>query len=234
MQESQESSMEILTNIPVEFDIPTLLSRLHIAEGSADAASVNKLLDWARPIAKPKAIYDIYYLEDRSADTVTLAGVTFCSRVLSANLSQAHRAFPFIATCGKELEVQPNITGDMMEFYWLDEIKETVLRAAFSHLKKHLVETYRLSEISHMFTGSLEDWPLTQQKQLFSLFGDTEKKIGVTLTDSFLMTPTKSLSGIFFPTETKYEDCQLCPREGCPGRRAAYNKDLWSKYRAEN
>jgi hypothetical protein len=222
--------MRILANLPVEFDIGALLYRLHIAEGSADAASVGRLVDWARTVANPKAIYDICYIEDKSADTVTLGGVTFSSRVLSANLSQAHRAFPFVATCGKELEVQPNITGDMMEFYWLDEIKETVLRAAFSYLKKHLVETHRLSQISHMFTGSLADWPLTQQAQLFSLFGDSKEKIGVELTDSFLMIPTKSLSGIFFPTETKYEDCQLCPWEGCPGRRAPYDESLKSKY----
>jgi hypothetical protein len=222
--------MEILAKIPVNLEMEALLSRLHIAEGDADAVSVGKLAEWAGAVANPKVLYDICYIEDKSADTIIIGGVTFTSRVLSANLDQAHRAFPFIATCGKELDIQPNLTGDMMEFYWLDEIKEMALRAAFSHLKQHLVETYRLGQISHMFTGSLADWPLTQQAQLFSLFGNTETKIGVTLNDSFLMTPTKSLSGIFFPTETKYEDCQLCPREACPGRRTPYEKSLWSKY----
>jgi hypothetical protein len=222
--------MEILTNIPVEFDISLLLSRLHIAEGDADATSVGKLVDWARTVANPKAIYDICYLGDKSADTVNIGGVTFTSRILSTNLDQAHRFFPFIVTCGKELEIQPNITGDMMEFYWLDEIKQMALGAAFGYMQKHITEKYRPGKISYMCPGSLEDWPTTQQAQLFSLFGDTEAKIGVKLTDSFLMLPTKSVSGIFFPTETSFESCQLCPREDCPGRRAPYDESLKSKY----
>jgi hypothetical protein len=222
--------MEILSNIPVEFDISVLLSRLHIAEGGADAASVGKLVEWAGSVANPKAIYDICYLEDKSEDTVTVGGVTFTSHILSTNLGQAHRFFPFITTCGKELEVQPNITGDMMEFYWLDEIKQMALGAAFGYMQKHITEKYRPGKISYMCPGSLEDWPTTQQAQLFSLFGDTEEKIGVKLTDSFLMLPTKSVSGIFFPAETSFESCQLCPREDCPGRRAPYDAGLQSKY----
>jgi hypothetical protein len=222
--------MEILTNIPVEFDLGVLLSRLHIPEGDADAAAVGKLAEWARSVANPKAIYDICYLGDKSEDTVNIGGVTFTSRILSTNLDQAHRFFPFIVTCGKELEIQPNVTGDMMEFYWLDEIKQMALGAAFGYMQKHITEKYQPGKISYMCPGSLEDWPTTQQAQLFSLFGDTEAKIGVKLTDSFLMLPTKSVSGIFFPTETSFESCQLCPRDGCPGRRAPYDKGLWDKY----
>jgi len=45
----------------------------------------------------------------------------------------------------------------------------------------------------------------------------------VILTESFLMMPRKSSSGIFFPTETPFFACQLCPREGCPARKAAYD-----------
>ena len=58
-----------------------------------------------------------------------------------------------------------------------------------------------------------------------------ENAIGVCLTDSMLMVPNKSVSGIRFPTEAAFESCQLCPRQGCPGRRAVYDPDLYdSKY----
>jgi hypothetical protein len=225
--------MEILTNIPVDLDMKVLLSRLHISEGDPDAASVRKLAEWASAIANPKAVYDICYVEDRSADTVSIGGVTFTSRVLSTNLDHVHRVFPYIVTCGTELEAQPNITGDLMEFYWLDEIKHLALGAAYTYMQRHLADNYRPGKMSRMSPGSLEDWPITQQVHLFSLFGDTEEKIGVRLTDTFLMLPTKSVSGIFFPTETDFENCQLCPREGCPGRRAPYDETAWAKYRPE-
>jgi hypothetical protein len=55
----------------------------------------------------------------------------------------------------------------------------------------------------------------------------------VTLTDSFLMVPTKSVSGIVFPTEVSFESCRLCPRSDCPGRRAKYDPNLWEQRYAE-
>lgn len=44
------------------------------------------------------------------------------------------------------------------------------------------------------------------------------------------MVPVKSVSGIFFPTEIKFESCQLCPREVCISRRAPYTPLLVNKY----
>jgi len=84
-----------------------------------------------------------------------------------------------------------------------------------------------------MNPGSLESWPITQQKELFSLFGNVEELIGVKLTDSCVMFPLKSVSGIYFPTEINFESCQLCPREKCIGRRTPYDPELAKKYRED-
>ena len=80
-----------------------------------------------------------------------------------------------------------------------------------------------------MSPGSLADWPLEQQRALFAVLGDTEGLIGVRLAESCLMIPTKSVSGMRFPTETSFESCQLCPRAVCPGRRAPYDKGLYDR-----
>ncbi len=50
------------------------------------------------------------------------------------------------------------------------------------------------------------------------------------MTDSCLMIPIKSVSGIFFPNADKFESCQLCEREHCQGRRAPYSEELVRKY----
>ena len=87
-------------------------------------------------------------------------------------------------------------------------------------------------KLSRMNPGSLPDWPLSEQKPLFAVLGEGPAKIGVQLKDSFLMVPVKTVSGIFFPAEEKFESCQLCPREKCPGRRAPYDPELYDrKYR---
>jgi hypothetical protein len=49
----------------------------------------------------------------------------------------------------------------------------------------------------------------------------------VELTDSFLMIPNKTVSGIYFPTERDFRTCQVCHREKCPNRRAPFDQTLW-------
>jgi hypothetical protein len=82
-------------------------------------------------------------------------------------------------------------------------------------------------------SGAANVWPLTQQKALFSIFGDVEDMIGVKLTDRYLMVPIKSVSGIFFLHENPFVSCMLCPRENCVGRRAPYDRELERKYETE-
>jgi hypothetical protein len=76
-------------------------------------------------------------------------------------------------------------------------------------------------------SGDANVWPITQQRELFSLFSNVEALVGVRLTDSFLMLPNKTVSGIRFQTETDFESCELCHRESCVGRRAPFNRELW-------
>ena len=76
-------------------------------------------------------------------------------------------------------------------------------------------------------SGDADVWPIEQQKELFSVFGDVETLIGVRLTDSMLMIPTMSVSGIVFPTETEFASCQVCHRGGCPRRTAPFDEAVW-------
>jgi len=71
---------------------------------------------------------------------------------------------------------------------------------------------------------------MEEQRKLFALLGDPVKEVGVELTESCLMIPVKSVSGIWFPAKIDFENCQLCSRENCPGRRAPYDENLARKY----
>jgi hypothetical protein len=225
--------MEILSNIPVELDERQVLARLRVPEGSEDEKRARELIARVLERANPKAIYDLCAVDEKGSRTIEIGGVVFESRVLRVNLDTAHRAFPYIATCGSELEDVPGVAGDLLLEYWLEELKAMALGAATAYLRAHIDGKYEPGKMSAMAPGSLEDWPITQQEQLFSLFGDVEAKIGVRLTESFLMLPMKSVSGVYFPTETSFESCRLCPREVCPGRRARYDPGLWEKRYAE-
>jgi len=218
-----------IIEIPFRVDIDQLLGKLHIEDGSGDAGEVKRLAAEAEAIGRPRGIYKVAFIGSRGDDYVVVDGVKLTSRVLRVNLDRAHRVFPFLATCGTELEDWSNSIDDMLKRYWAETIKEMALSSALKALNDHLAENYRPGRTSTMSPGSLEDWPIEEQRALFKILGDTRTSIGVQLTDSFLMIPVKSLSGIRFPTETNFESCQLCPRENCPGRRAPYDKGLYDR-----
>ena len=219
----------ILDEISFEPAFERIAKKLHVKEGSANADELQRLLSEAVAVARPKALYKVAYVESRTEDTVSLDGQTFDSRVLQVNLENVHRVFPYVATSGQELYEWRTSLDDMLEGYYAEVINEAALSAARRTLREHLTETYGLGDTATMNPGSLEDWPIRAQRPLFALLGDPEAAIGVHLSQSMLMIPPKSVSGIRFPTEERFESCQLCPREGCPSRKAPYDEDLYER-----
>ena len=224
----------ILDRVPFQIDLEQLSKSMRIKEGSGQVERLKHLVDEAEAVAKPKALYKVAFIDSKGEDQVVVNGIVLTSRVLRVNLEKAHRIFPFVATCGEELEKWSRPIDDLLEKYWADVIKEMALRAAVKSLNEHLIEHYRPGKMSRMNPGSLPDWPLEEQRPLFFLLGNGPASIGVRLMDSFLMMPIKSVSGIWFPTEESFESCRLCSREKCPGRRAPYDPNLFDqKYRKQ-
>jgi len=218
----------ILDSIPFEINSESLARTLRIKRESDDG-EFDRLVSEAGAIARPKALYGIAFIESRGDDHVVVEGIKFKSRVLQVNLKDAHRVFPFVATCGAELEEWANSIGDTLRRFWAEAIMGMGLYSAIKAIDADIGPRYGLSKISHMSPGSLADWPIEEQGPLFELLGDTKASVGVGLRETFLMTPLKTVSGIRFPTEVNFESCQLCPRDGCPGRRAPYEADLYEK-----
>jgi hypothetical protein len=219
-----------LTDIPFKIDVDALLKHVHLRPDSEDADEVRRLAAEAEAIGKPKAAYQVSAAEAIGERSVTIDGVAFTSRVLRINLDGIHRVFPYIATCGMELQHWSDHYDDMLVNFWCDTIKAMALAAASSALHQHVQMQYLPGPLGTMNPGSLSDWPLSEQRPFFRLFGDVTDAIGVTLSSSYLMTPNKSVTGIQFSTERTYENCQLCPREDCPGRRAPYDETLFERY----
>ena len=231
--------MEVLNSIPIELRLEAVIKRMRLRNRSDNILGhIREMLDIARPIAKPKAVFDVAYIENKDGDSMEIGGVEFKSRVLRINLDKVERVFPYVVTCGRELDEIDIPSTDFIKGYFLDQIKETAVVLARQYVEGYLKKRYALGQLSRMApgAGAGDDWPITQQKELFSLFGGREKVeelIGVRLTDSFLMVPIKSVSGIFFPTEIRFESCQICPREQCIGRRAPYDPEVVKKYQPE-
>lgn len=221
--------IEVLDSIPVEFDTESLMKTCRIQPGSEDAEAFLRPVDKAREIAKPKAVYREAFIEDRSEDTVVVDGVTLTSSMLARSLGKVERVFAFVATCGHEMDEVDLPSDDFLAEYWWDQIKAAALDCATTYLDEHLKRRFRLDKTAQMHPGSadVEVWPIQQQKELFSLLGDVKGLIGVQLTESYLMIPNKSVSGVIFATEGDFRSCQVCRRKNCPNRTAEFDENLW-------
>lgn len=222
----------ILDDVPIRLPQDELLKRLHLRGDSPQAAELRSLVREAESIGRPRALCGVAYIDERGDDYVVIDDVRFSSRVLAVNLEGTHRVFPYLATCGAELEAWANGLDDILHRYWSEAIREAAMRNAMAAVTDYLQETYRPGETSRMSPGSLGDWPLEEQLPLFRLLGDTERTVGVCLTDSLLMVPTKTVSGIRFGAASSFESCMLCPRPSCPNRRAPHDPALYdARYR---
>ena len=166
-------------------------------------------------------------------DCVTLGDTSFVSALVAEKLcTPGMTAVGYVATCGQALyQARADYEGDSIAVFIWDQICENYLRMARDMLQTNVTEHYFPSVdnkkmFAHLSPGSLEAWPISAQKDLFAFLGDGVPLTGVKLTDSMLMLPIKSSSGIFFPTETPYENCMHCPRISCPGRRAPYAAEM--------
>lgn len=221
----------ILDQIEFNPSAARIFKKLRVKKGSKYERLVLELVEEAHRIGRPRAMYVITGIEKRDDTGVVLGGIRMESRIMRINLSDVHRVFPYLTTSGREMFEWTQAKDDLLEKYYAEEISQMALRAAGETLLSHLKETYQLGKTSSMNPGSLEDWPITAQTSLFKLLGNPEQAIGVKLLDSMLMIPNQTVSGIRFVSDSDFSNCELCPRDNCPHRRAPYDQNLLnSKY----
>ena len=221
--------MEKLESIPVHQDLEEIKKRLH-TEQCGDWPRVKTLIEAAQPLIKPRATYKAIYIESKLEDAVVIDQIRLTSRVLRKQLDKVNRVFPYVISIGKQLEEKTRDCKDILDQYYLDTVGNVALSTARKYLECKLMSKYALNGLSSMSPGSLPDWPIEEQKPLFSILGDVEDAIGVTMTEKFLMVPTKSISGIYFPTDLPFYTCQLCSRKDCDSRKARFDKILAREY----
>ena len=135
--------MEVLNSIPVNLDLETVLKRMHVRNRSESIVkNVREMIEIARPIAKPKAVYEVSHVDKKNGDSLEIGDVRFTSRVLRVNLDKVERVFPYVVTCGRELDEIDIPSHDLMKCYFMDQIKETVVVLAREYLEDYLKGKY--------------------------------------------------------------------------------------------
>lgn len=159
-------------------------------------------------IAQPKYSYTI-------SDAIDFR----CGKIIAKALSQGERFAIVIATLGKEVDAllyhykESDIVKAFIADLVASELAELTSRAAIAVVASTLE---RGETISNAYSPGYCGWALTEQRKLFAYFGDAPS--GVTLTDSCLMLPIKSVSSVLaigHRVEKLPYGCEICEKTDC-------------------
>ncbi len=185
-----------------------------------------QLIDQARGegLVDPRAFYGEFAVQRTGDSTVRLGQVTFDSGLLAGQLDGLSRAYGYVITLGEEFMTWMTGREDLLERYFADELANVILGKAQEAFFDHLARTHGLDGVGSLNPGSLPQWPLEAQRELFTLLdaGVVKRVLGVELNDSLLMQPVKSLSGVAYASAERFCCCRLCERRDCSGRREPF------------
>lgn len=177
-------------------------------------------------LMEPRLFYRVHSLENDGRGLVRLSqDVSFCSRKLAKSLQDSEKVICFIGSIGSAVDRE--ITrlfraNRLSEAYILDAMGSVAVESMVEQFQQEVEHRYKNEDKSTTlrFSPGYCDWPVTEQKKLFQLF--PSKDIDVELSDSCLMKPRKSISGVFGITPRKsspYNPCLDCRRRDCETRR---------------
>jgi len=156
-------------------------------------------------------------------------GPEFKSPKLAKTLKGCEEIVCYIATLGDDIEDEIKRLMNakhLAEAYILDAMASVAADNMVATFHRQMKSDYENQgkQVTICFSPGYCDWPITDQKKLFSMFDSNE--LDVELTDSCFMQPRKSISGIFGitpfnsnPSTHSYNPCLECNRRDCSARR---------------
>lgn len=208
-------------HLGITLDFQQTMEKLRVPEDLDE--EFRDIFDECVALADPKFCYARADVTQDETGT-TIGGERFESRVMQVNFKGKDTAWPYVVTCGRELYDLAQGKDDPLEKFWVDGISEQYLYRAHGVALEEIRKAAGAEHLSSMNPGSLSDFPISQQGPLFRMLGDVKGEIGAWITESFLILPYKSGSGIYFATDEDYVNCALCQRVGCPNRRTPFDE----------
>lgn len=195
-------------------------------------STVRKVNDWTArlgAISSPRLVYTVEPVVEITRSHVTLqSGEVFKSTKLASALRGSEAVVCFVATLGQEVQHQISDLsngGKLSDAYVVDTIASVGTEQTVEHFQSKMRDGYRKygKGVTLRFSPGYCDWPVEEQPKVFRVV--EAGLIGVRLTSSCLMTPSKSISGVFgivpgsLGATLPHNPCLLCGRSHCLGRR---------------
>jgi len=189
---------------------------------AAVAEKIEQIITYAETICHPRIGYRI--LKGGVADTryLTIDGATMkVGSKLAGYYAKATQYAVFVATAGQEYDdylQQLRHSDELLDEYLADAVGSEIAEATVRYFEA-LIRNKAAQEglcITPVYSPGYNGWHVEEQKQLFSLLPD--RVCGVTLNESSLMYPIKSVSGVIGlgkDVEPSPAACAICGMQSC-------------------
>ncbi len=173
--------------------------------------------------ARPRLVWRLFSLEEDG----TLAGTDYrpAGEDIRAFLRGCGSVALLAATLGAEAEslIRRAAGRDMTEAVILDAAGSAAIEAVCDNFCEDLAAAMAPRYLTDRFSPGYGDMPLSDQRALFRVL-DVSRRIGVTLSDSSLMIPQKSVTALIGvserPQPKRERGCASCgASENCPYRK---------------
>ena len=170
--------------------------------------------------ATPRSVYKTFpinhhvTMENVSDDAIEFAGITVSSGNLLKNLKGCSEIVMLAVTIGPapDMLVRRSEVRDIMKAYTYQAAGAAMVEAWCDEINNKIVEEAKARELyaRPRFSPGYGDFPLEVQKD-FERILEMPKTIGVTLSESLLMTPTKSVTAVIGLSDID----MACHKGGC-------------------
>lgn len=176
-------------------------------------------------VAVPKAYWREYPLTVQG-HVLDMGCLQTTSRSLERNLKDCEKVLLFGATLGSQVDVLLHRYGmlQMSKAVVLQAAAVAMLETFCDEKNEELKQTYQKNGwyLRPRFSPGYGDFPLECQRKLIPAL-ELGKRIGVTLTDSLLMMPSKSVTAVIgasrLPRNCSVQGCEVCAKRDCLYRR---------------
>jgi hypothetical protein len=185
---------------------------------------IDELLIESQKICSVKAQYSVFndVSFDKNSRSVNIEGISFdIKKIVFGQIKKSDSAALFLCTAGDEIGIRSRKAmqdRDFLKGYIYDVIGSEVVESA-ADLMQDKLEQAAASEglkITNRYSPGYCGWDVAEQHKLFQLIPDNFCEIR--LTESALMSPEKSISGIIGigrEVRSNSYTCRICDMKDC-------------------
>lgn len=174
-----------------------------------------------------KFTYRIFELSFSDAGELTIGNMKIKSQNLSKNLQGCQRTILFCATLGTSVDalMRRYSLTDMARTVVLQACAATMLEEYCDRVQGQISEEFATSGqyLRPRFSPGYGDFSVLHQEEILHMLEAT-KQIGLSMTDSSMLVPTKSVTAVIGISNTKepchIKGCEACEKLDCNYRRS--------------